>query len=147
MSAAEEQSILDRISATGLTILKRPIPTDITTTEQAWQKVNNIETEPATEVPIKSPDALSRLDQSWLAECANGPLFTKNGEFYISIGGPGSLKVGWTAVQWSQNIRMSNALIRDDGHLEFVAMSIDGNYICAVSTEDEDYWIIEHRLS
>lgn len=146
MSTAEEQSILDRISATGLTILKRSTPTDITTTEQAWQKVNNIETEPVAEVPIESPDALSRVDQSWLTEAAKGPLFTENGEFYLSIGGPGSLKIDWAAVQWSKNARMSNALIRDDGHLEFVAMSIDGSYICAVSTEDEDYWIIEHRF-
>lgn len=146
MPKPNEQEISRRISTTGLTMLDRQQPADLPTTEQAWRKVNNIQAKPVAEVPIDSPDSLSQVDHSWLRESAKGPLFSKSGEFYISIGGPGSVDFGWTAVQWSHDVKMAERLIRDDGHLEFVGMSTDGSYICAVSTEEDDYWVIEHRF-
>ncbi|GHG66137.1 hypothetical protein [Streptomyces griseocarneus] len=133
------------ISASGLTALKTHHAEGVLTVEQAWMLVASMETVPAATVRNAIPDALSEVDRQWLTHASNGPLFAADGTFLISIAGKGSWGAGWTLVKWSSDSELASNL-QDGGDPEFVALSVDGRFLCAATTEEYDHWIVTHHF-
>lgn len=130
--------------SSSLVVLDVPPPSGVPGTSEAWRKVVNIETEPAARVSQSLPDALSEVDRQWLAQAERESLFAEDGSFLISVAGPGAFEAGWVRVRWPGNARLASTLVQDEGSLEFVAMSTDGRVLCAVTTEEYDFWIVTH---
>ncbi|WP_344632908.1 hypothetical protein [Streptomyces glaucosporus] len=103
----------------------------------------NIETKPVVRVDRSLPDAMDEVDRQWLARAERESLFAEDGSFLVSVAGPGALD-GWVSVRWPGSARMASALFHDEGSPEFVAMSADGRVLCAVTTEEYDFWIVVH---
>ncbi|MGW1197295.1 hypothetical protein ACWD4B_15880 [Streptomyces sp. NPDC002536] len=136
---------LRMISASGLTILDTPAPGGVPSTAEAWSEVVNFETVPSATVSQGSADALSEVDEKWLTLAMNNALVATDGTFLINTAGPGTREVGWTVVKWAENARLASNL-QYGGDPEFVAMSMDGRNMCAVTTEEYDYWIVSQRF-
>ena len=89
------------------------------------------------------PDAQERVDHAWFSRASENSLFAAGGEFFISVGGAGSLELGWVCVRWLKGVQMASRLMQGDGNLEFLGMSVSGRYVCGVTTEESDYWVAE----
>ncbi|GAU66573.1 hypothetical protein SSP35_03_02210 [Streptomyces sp. NBRC 110611] len=137
---------LQLISSSGLVVVDAQPPPSIPTVMQAWQKVVNVQTEPTVAVSQDLPDALKEVDRQWLSQGVKNSLFNKEGEFLISVAGPGSVDFGWTRVRWSKNASPSSMPSQDENSPEFLGMSLDGRNICAVTTEEYDYWIVVSKI-
>ncbi|MEC4014879.1 hypothetical protein [Streptomyces sp. H27-D2] len=134
-----------RISASGLKVLDTPPPEDVPTVLQVWKHVSNIETEPTATVGQEHPEALAEVDRQWLLQASRNSLFAEDGSFLVSMAGQGSLELGWICVEWSKGAELASHL-QDEGSPEFLGMSIDGDHVCAVTTEEYEYWIVKHRF-
>lgn len=107
--------------------------------------VASVETEPVVAVRQDHPDALSEVNRQWSLYASENGLFADDGTFLISVAGRGSSKFGWARVKWSEGCALAERL-QDEGSPEYVGMSLDGRCICAVTTEECDYWIVVHRF-
>jgi hypothetical protein len=140
-----DEARLRKISASGLKVLDMAPPTDIPTVLEAWMRVVNMEAKPVASISQQSAGALDDVDHQWLLQASGNSLFDADDSFLISIAGPGSLKFGWTRVQWSSAAKLASQL-QDEGGPEFLGMSLDGHCICATTTEEYDYWIVVHHF-
>ncbi|MFJ3326257.1 hypothetical protein ACIPMT_17615 [Streptomyces griseus] len=51
----------------------------------------------------------------------------------------------WVRVRLTPHTALSTALVPGAGSL-VIAMSSDGRRLCALTEEDDDYWIVVHRF-
>ncbi|GAA2412908.1 hypothetical protein GCM10010420_47950 [Streptomyces glaucosporus] len=137
---------LRKISSSGLVVRDTPPPSGVPAASEAWRKVANIETEPVIKVSQSLPDAMSEVDRQWLAQAKKESLFAEDGSFLISVAGPGASEEGWVCVQWPGSASMASTLFQAERSPEFVAMSMDGRVLCAVTTEEYDFWIVVHEF-
>ncbi|MFD3331054.1 hypothetical protein ACFWV1_00095 [Streptomyces sp. NPDC058700] len=137
---------LNRIAITGLTVSADPAPGDIPSVGEAMQSVANWEVNPVATVPLSAQGALQEVDQQWYAHAMQNGLFTDGGSFLLSISGSGAWAFGWTVVKWSPGTELAPRLAKEEEGLDFVAMSLDGKVVCAVTEEEYDYWIVVQRL-
>ncbi|MFK0213993.1 hypothetical protein [Streptomyces sp. NPDC090298] len=73
-------------------------------------------------------------------------LFSADDSFLLSMSGTGSRAFGWAMVKWAPGVELSARLVSHGEVLDFVAMSLDGKSVCAVTEEDDDYWIAVQHL-
>ncbi|MFF3759554.1 hypothetical protein [Streptomyces sp. NPDC002185] len=146
MAEPTHSAWLARISATGLTVSDAPAPDDAPSVEEAWQSVINWEVEPVAKIPLTHPRALQEADRQWRAHALDEDLFSADGSFLLSISGTGSWSFGWAMVKWAPGVGLSARLVNRGEVLNFVAMSLDGKSVCAVTEEDDDYWIVVQHL-
>lgn len=135
--------MLCKITNTGLAVVDFPLPEGAPTVLQAWQSLINVEVEPVIKIDQEIPDAQERVDHAWFSRASENSLFAAGGEFFISVGGAGSLELGWVCVRWLKGVQMASRLMQGDGNLEFLGMSVSGRYVCGVTTEESDYWVAE----
>ncbi|MFI6287827.1 hypothetical protein ACIBCM_24295 [Streptomyces sp. NPDC051018] len=131
----------------GLTPLGESAPEGVPTVDQALLSVTNMEVRPTRTVPVDSPDAWGEVDRQWLSLARDNALFTEDGRFLIVLPGPGAVESGWVPVQWVDGVEISSRLSHRKENVDFLAMSLDGKVLCAVTEEDSDYWIILHEFS
>lgn len=145
ISGIEDEKLL-KISSSGLVLGDVPPPVGVPKTSEAWRRVVNIAAEPVVKVSQSHPDAMGEVDRQWLAQAKKESLFAEDGSFLISVAGPGAFDSGWVCVKWSENVRLASVLVQDEGSPEFVAMSSDGRFLCAATTEEYDFWIVVHTF-
>ncbi|MFD8077146.1 hypothetical protein ACFV3E_31355 [Streptomyces sp. NPDC059718] len=90
--------------------------------------------------------ALPEVDRLWFLHASQNNLFDPDGLFLISAAGPDSRALGWTHVQWQEGAQLASSL-QDEQSPEFLALSTHGRCMCAVTTEEYDYWVVVHRYS
>lgn len=54
--------------------------------------------------------------------------------------------MGWAVVKWSPGTELAPRLVKRDEGPDFLAISLDGNVVCAVTEEEYDYWIVVQHL-
>ncbi|WP_338495212.1 hypothetical protein [Streptomyces sp. SJL17-4] len=146
MAEPTRHAWLARISATGLTVSDDPTPDDVPSTQEAWQSVINWEVEPVAKIPLSHPQALREVDRYWHVHALENDLFSADNSFLLSISGTGSQAFGWALVKWSPGAELSARLVNRGEVLNFVSMSLNGKSVCAVTEEDDDYWIVVQHL-
>ncbi|MFJ6249374.1 MULTISPECIES: hypothetical protein [unclassified Streptomyces] len=146
MTDSAKEEWLSRIASTGLTISSDPAPSDVPPVREAMLSVSNWEVEPTSTVPLDHANALQEVDQNWHAHAARNGLFGNDGSFLLSVSGAGSRKFGWAMVKWSPGAELAPRLARAEEGLDFVAMSVDGRVVCAVTEEEYEYWIVVQHL-
>ncbi|MFF4870263.1 hypothetical protein [Streptomyces sp. NPDC000961] len=137
---------LNRMATTGLTISDDPAPEQVPSVLEAMKSVANWEVRPTVEVPLSHPEALREVDRQWYAQAAQNGLFDDGKCFLLSISGPGSSAFGWAVVTWTPGAELAPRLARAEEGLDFVAMSVDGRVVCAVTEEEYEYWIVVQHL-
>lgn len=142
----DRENWLKRVASTGLTVADAPIPETTPPILDAWRGVVSIEAEPVERISISLVNSLDEVDHRWLAHARQNTVFSEDGHFLLSVGGHGRWEHGWAYVQWSDSARLAPNFTQDDGNMEFLALSIDGRRVCAVTTEECDHWVVVNEI-
>jgi hypothetical protein len=89
---------------------------------------------------------MESLDAHWQTHAA--PLLgSPTEEFLLILAGAGSIGEGWFRVNDPMSTHLPSRVASVIGRPEFMALSQDGARLCAVSLEDDEYWVITHEFS
>ncbi|MEU9163528.1 hypothetical protein AB0D29_25090 [Streptomyces sp. NPDC048424] len=105
---------------------------------RAFQVVVNVEVEPRATVPRRAPEASARADRLWLEHARAAAVIDEEGCFLVR-----GADQDWVRVRLTARTALSAALPPNGGGM-IIAMSPDGRRLCALTEEDEDYWIVVH---
>ncbi|MGW2209297.1 hypothetical protein [Streptomyces sp. NPDC001781] len=109
--------------------------------------VSGVDAEPVVSIPFSSPGAMSELSRHWHSQSSRFLFDGEDGEFLIMPPGPGGSKVGWVKVRDRVGVDLPSRIASVTGSPEFVAISLDGRRLCAVSVEDYEYWVVAHEFA
>ncbi|WMX46174.1 hypothetical protein RGF97_16855 [Streptomyces roseicoloratus] len=146
MAEQARETWLNHIAATGLTVSDDIAPDSVPPVLETVRSVANWEVKPSATVPLKHPNALQEVDRQWHLHAEDCGLFGQDGSFLLTISGSGTSAFGWASVKWSAGAELAPRLAKPEEGLDFVAMSVDGNVVCAVTEEEYDYWIVVQNL-
>lgn len=108
--------------------------------------VTGVEAEPSSSVEKRGPDALDEVDRRWQTEASGRLINSEVGEFFILPPGGGGASAGWIRVRDATGTSLPSRIAELTGSPELMSLSVDGSYLCAVTEEDDEYWIFVHRL-
>ncbi|MEV5971805.1 hypothetical protein [Streptomyces sp. NPDC051921] len=108
--------------------------------------MTGIYVQPTSSIPHTNPDARDQVDFRWHAEAERIRIYDQDAEFLLLTSNPGSERRGWLRVRDTIRNRLPSRLADSTGFREFIAVSVDGRSLCAVSVEDDDDWIVTHRF-
>ena len=103
--------------------------------------------EPVVAVPMDAPNPVEELGRQWHRVATEKRLATEDSRFLILFAGPGASGRGWLCVKDLVGSDLPARLLNVNGSLEFIALSMDGERICATSEEDEGYWVLTEEVS
>ncbi len=136
----------ETMEACGLSLVDRDVPDPLPTVMTAIHAVTGIDVKPAERVPDSAPDAATRLDSRWQELASEVGLRDASGEFLVIPSGGGGTSVGWVRVTDLSPRPLPSRVAAVTGSPEFVALSLDGRRLCAVTEEEDEYWIIVHTF-
>ncbi|MFB7370799.1 hypothetical protein ACFC0D_13270 [Streptomyces sp. NPDC056222] len=135
-----------RLETAGLVVMGRAVPDGFPEVMSAVYAVNGIEVQPSDSISDSLVDAAAELDRRWDARAAAVRLVSAAGEFYILAPGPGGHEVGWIHVADTVGRALPSRIAAATGSRSFIALSLDGTSLCAVSVEEYDLWIVTHSF-
>ncbi|MFI8963363.1 hypothetical protein ACIGO8_14765 [Streptomyces sp. NPDC053493] len=147
MTEPSREAWLGRIERTGLEVSPVPAPDGIPGVQEALRSVVHWEVHPTATVPLSHPEALHEVDRQWHAHAERNGLFSGDGSFLLGISGPGVSRFGWAVVRWAPAVELAPRLSKPEEGLDFLAMSKDGKVVCAVTEEEDAYWVVVAHLS
>jgi hypothetical protein len=138
---------LDVLERSGLTVLEGPPPKDAPEVSAAIHAVAGFEVEPTAAIPASDPGATEELDKKWHQFARSGSLYDNQGQFLILPPASGGSLIGWVKVGDPVGERLPSRIATATGSPEFVAASLNGLHLCAVSVEDDEYWVVQHNFT
>ncbi|WP_406059944.1 hypothetical protein OG462_21830 [Streptomyces sp. NBC_01077] len=102
--------------------------------------------QPAVKVPHSDPAARDRVDALWHKEADRLAILDRSREFLLLATYPGSLARGWIRVRDLIGGRLPSRVAAASGSRDFIAVSLDGKSLCAVSVEEYEDWIVTHSF-
>lgn len=108
----------------------------------AIRAVAGVGVQPEVAIQKSRPHAVEEVDRQWQVQTFKAPLVSEAGEFLILPLGSGGSAVGWVCVRDSIGVNLPSRIAAATGSPEFLALSADGRHLCAVSVEDDEYWIV-----
>ncbi|MFI7011633.1 hypothetical protein [Streptomyces sp. NPDC050145] len=137
-------AIESQLRACGLQLVEQPAACPTTPTpREAFHLAVGFTTSPSARIPKRSPDATERTTQTWLSHARSTGVIAEDDDTFLvsaTIDGP------WLRVRLPRPPFSLAPLADPQGDIEFTARSHSGDRICAISTDDGEYWIITHRL-
>ncbi|MER5510245.1 hypothetical protein ABT052_33680 [Streptomyces sp. NPDC002766] len=129
----------------GLQVIQGDASRNVTPVQTAIYAVTGFEVEPESAIPIASPRAIDELDSEWHRLASQVSLYSETNEFLILPPISGGSKIGWVQVRdLVEGNRLPSRIASVTGSREFVAISLDGRHLCAISVEEDDYWVVVH---
>ncbi|MFD9906346.1 hypothetical protein [Streptomyces sp. NPDC059063] len=101
---------------------------------------------PAATIAMNDSRALDRLDDAW-QRYAPELIHWPERDFLLILAGPGSLSEGWFRVHDPVGAKLPSRISAATGHPDALMLSLDGRQFCAITTEDDEYWLITHTFS
>ncbi len=147
--ADRDRRVLDRLEALGrqgVVEAAGGVPETAPDPKSAFYAMVGYEVKPTRTVPRKAPDVRDRVDLVWHEEADRTGLFDEDGEFLLFFWIPGDPTGGWLRVRDPIGTRLPSRIAAATGNREFIAASLDGRHMCAVSVEEYDDWIITHSF-
>jgi len=114
----------------------------VTTVRAAVLAVNGIDVTPTAAISAASPQAADELDAAWHRLALRCSLYSADGSFLVLPPGSGGSSIGWVAVRDPIGSGLPSRVSAATDSPELVALSVDGKRLCAVTVEDNDYWIV-----
>ncbi|MCM2413119.1 hypothetical protein [Streptomyces sp. RKAG290] len=145
-SSAETPSWQHTLEACGLLPIGTEAPCPVPAVLTAIHAVTGVEVKPSATIPESRADVMAELDRQWLAETTRLPLVSGAGELLIVPPGRGGSAVGWVLVKDSVGTGLPSRVAGATGSPEFLALSVDGRHLCAVTSEDDELWIVTRVL-
>ncbi|MFE5911368.1 hypothetical protein ACFQ6B_20090 [Streptomyces wedmorensis] len=142
-SAAE---LLDALGRQALEEAGGEVPKSAPDPEKASVAVTGGFVQPTARVPHSDPAARDRLDALWHKEADRMGILDGNREFLLLATYPGSLARGWIRMRDSIGDHLPSRIAAASGSREFIAVSLDGKSLCAVSAEEYEDWIVTHSF-
>ncbi|MFE4675049.1 hypothetical protein [Streptomyces sp. NPDC056721] len=131
------------IASCGLVITGKPLPGGARDPNITILAATSGNVRPAATVGIRDTNSMETLDGLW--DTIAKPLITPQpGEFLIMLWGQGSMREGWFRVRDSLTSNLPSRICGAIGRPEFFALSSNGRDFCAVTVEEDDYWIVTH---
>jgi hypothetical protein len=140
---AGRRALLERA---GLHVVRDAAELDVPDPMEAWAQVVGGRVVPATTIAAASVSSLEDVNRAWAELARAAQVIGESGEFFIAVAGVGSATLPWAHVRTDGEARMAQVLGLVPGEPEFVAMATTGTTICAVTTEEDEYWIIVSEL-
>lgn len=134
------------LHACNLTVLDGEPPVSAPAPAAAIHYVAGVEAKSAFCVEKTQPAALVEVDRLWQTEVTERLADPGVGEFFVLPPGGGGASVGWVRVRGAAGIPLPSRVASVTGSPEFLTLTEGGSYLCAVTEEDEEYWIFIHRL-
>lgn len=134
------------LHACNLTVLEGEPPASAPMPVTAIHYVTGVEVEPTSSIEKTGPAALVEVDRRWQTEVADRLTASGVGEFFILPPGGGGASAGWVRVRVTAGVPLPSRIAALTGSPEFLSLSGDGSYLCAVTEEDDEYWIFVRRL-
>ncbi|MFD4342386.1 hypothetical protein ACFWPP_34995 [Streptomyces anulatus] len=122
------------------------VPATVPSTTEAIRMVAGVDVEPALTIDTATPDALKQLYLQWHEEAWPVLAGPGSGAFLILPPGGGGAAVGWVPVKDIAPPGLPSRIAAATGSPELVALSADGTHLCAVTEEEDAYWIIVRSL-
>ncbi|MFJ6843786.1 hypothetical protein ACIQRE_14060 [Streptomyces griseoluteus] len=90
---------------------------------------------------------MSEMSRLWYSQSSRLSLCGEAAEFLIMPPRAGGSKLGWVKVKDQVGIDLPSRIASVTGSPEFIALSLDGRRLCAVSVEDCEYWVVVHNFA
>ncbi|MGV9687523.1 hypothetical protein ACWDUX_00135 [Streptomyces sp. NPDC003444] len=143
---SDVSDLLDALARQGLNEAGGGIPEGIPEPKKASLVVYGGNARPTSTVPRRDPSAGDHVDALWHQEAERLEIFNRDREFLLFATYPGSLARGWIRVKDSNGIRFPSRISAATGYSDFIAVSLDGKSLCAVSYEEYEIWIVTHSF-
>ncbi|MER5224781.1 hypothetical protein [Streptomyces flaveus] len=88
---------------------------------------------------------MDRLDEEWQLH-APSHIHWPDQDFLLILSGSGSLAQGWFRVYDPIGTKLPSRVAFATGQPDLLALSLDGKQLCAITTEDDNYWVITHTF-
>ncbi|MEU1227344.1 hypothetical protein [Streptomyces sp. NPDC005828] len=134
------------LEASGLQVLDFDRSPRLPDARRAHLAFAGYEVKPTATVSHARPDAAAELDRRWDSLATSAQLMDEYGEFCMLAPGPGRGERQWIRIKDPAGTDLPSRLLAGTGQEEFLAVSLDGRTMCAVSDEEYDKWIIVHRF-
>lgn len=137
-----DTEIASRFQNAGLEVVARFTGAEGPSVLEAFHRVVHIDAEPVHRIRKDAPGAAREVDASWKSRARDGGVLASDGSFLAA----GSMQYGWVHVRLTDATDIS-VLDDPDGGLLFIARSFSGHRVCAASTDEGEYWILEVDFS
>ncbi|MFE4591823.1 PH domain-containing protein [Streptomyces laurentii] len=139
-----DSMLRDSLEAHGLKMSDTGIPDEAPYILTAIRAVTGHYVRPAVSIPRTSPTALDQIDRRWHEEAEYLRIYARDGEFLLRTSDAGSEERGWLRLRDTVRTRLPSRIKSSTGYREFIAVSLDGRSLCAVSIEEDEDWIVTH---
>ncbi|MFI0112422.1 hypothetical protein ACH4NW_29415 [Streptomyces globisporus] len=129
-----------QLAKAGLEVLGQGVTEGLPSYARAFQAVVNVEVAPRAIVTCSAPGASAEADRLWLDHARTAAVIDDEDCFLVR-----GADRGWVRVRRTAHTALSAALVPGAGSV-VIAMSPDGRRLCALTEEDDDYWIVVHRF-
>ncbi len=136
----------ETLRSCGLTVLEGDPPSSAPMPVTAIHYVTGVEAEPSSSVEKRGPAALDEVYRRWQTDTSGRLINSEVGEFFILPPGGGGASAGWIRVRDATGTSLPSRIAELTGSPELLSLSVDGSYLCAITEEDDEYWIFVHRL-
>lgn len=110
----------------------------------AWRHVAGWQTEPTVTVADDRPDLVAELNAQWHRLASETGVLDGDGVFLIAVSG--AAKGSWTRVRLTDGWDLAGVLGPRPGQPEFLTLSLDGDAMVGVTTEEYEVWLVVDRL-
>lgn len=129
-----------QLAKAGLEVLGQGVTEGLPSYARAFQAVVNVEVVPRAIVARSAPGASAEADRLWLEHARTAAVIDDEDCFLVR-----GADRDWVPVRRTARTALSAALVPGAGSV-VIAMSPDGRRLCALTEEDDDYWIVVHRF-
>ncbi|MGI5356376.1 hypothetical protein ACQI4E_13865 [Streptomyces sp. CA-252508] len=138
--------LLEALGQQGLERREGGTPEGAAAPKKAILAVSGGNVRPTLTVNHRDPGAREQVDTLWHQEAERLKIFDQNGEFLLLATYPGSLAKGWLRMKDSVGNHLPSRIAAATGYRDFIAVSLDGKSLCAVSVEEYEDWIVTHSF-
>ncbi|CAM5274532.1 PE-PGRS family protein [Streptomyces narbonensis] len=132
---AELGALLDRA---GLETVGEWGPENVLTPAAAWRPVISYHTVPTATVRDDRPDLVPALNAQWHRLAREHGIFDDEGEFLVHVANSDS----WVRVRLGPSWDLAGVLGDRPGQPEFVTLSVDGDALLGVTSEEYEVWLV-----
>ncbi|MEU5404294.1 PE-PGRS family protein [Streptomyces sp. NPDC005963] len=136
--------LMEMLRRTGLRIAGDWRTEEVVPPRAAWRLVVAREARPTVSVRADRADLVTELNAQWRRLGTESGLFGGDGVFLIDVAGnwTGCAPRPWTRVQLTEQWDLAGVLGERPGQPEFITLSLDGDTLLGVTTEEDEVWLI-----
>ncbi|WP_329159670.1 hypothetical protein OHB49_10375 [Streptomyces sp. NBC_01717] len=143
----DDNEIRAALEKQGMLVIEGEIPATAPPPLSAILAVTGFYVQATVSIPQSDSDVEDQVDRHWHEQANRIRLYGDDGKLLLRLSDPSSEARGWIQVKDLVNERLPSRVAMATGYREFIAVSLDGKELCAVSIEDEEDWIVTHHFS